>query len=47
MKCPYCKGKLKIEDNIRHIDSFEIVCENCGVIWIDEDDIIDKCEAEN
>ena len=40
MKCPYCKGNLKMQEDVRHIGAFAIVCDDCGAVWVDEDDIV-------
>ena len=40
MDCPYCKnGKLEIKENVCSIGAYEIVCDDCGTVWIDEDEI--------
>lgn len=39
INCPYCStGKLIVEENVRLIGSYMIVCEGCGATWIDEED---------
>ena len=39
IECPYCAGRLKIQEDVRHIGAYEIICENCGALWVDEDDL--------
>lgn len=47
MDCPYCNGKLEIEETVCSIGAYEIICDDCGTVWIDEDEINEANNENN